>query len=77
MSEEQIADYVRRVSSEIPAGRVGTAEDIADALVFLATRREPLYLRYRPRGRWRYDASVCREKLSVVESGLWASMQSR
>jgi len=25
MSDEEIADYVRRVSNEIPAGRVGTA----------------------------------------------------
>lgn len=37
MSDEDIAAYVRRVSTEIPAGRVGTAEDIADALVFLAS----------------------------------------
>ena len=36
MSEQEIADGVRRVSKEIPAGRVGTAEDIGDALVFQA-----------------------------------------
>jgi NAD(P)-dependent dehydrogenase (short-subunit alcohol dehydrogenase family) len=32
-----VADYVQRVSSEIPAGRVGSAQDIGDALVFLAS----------------------------------------
>ncbi|MGE8163812.1 SDR family oxidoreductase [Paraburkholderia sp. NPDC080076] len=37
MTDEHIASYVERVSTEIPAGRVGTAEDIADALVFLAS----------------------------------------
>jgi NAD(P)-dependent dehydrogenase (short-subunit alcohol dehydrogenase family) len=37
MSDEDIANYVQRVSTEIPAGRVGTKEDIADALVFLAS----------------------------------------
>jgi NAD(P)-dependent dehydrogenase (short-subunit alcohol dehydrogenase family) len=37
LSDQEIADYVERVSTEIPAGRVGTAEDIADALVFLAS----------------------------------------
>jgi NAD(P)-dependent dehydrogenase (short-subunit alcohol dehydrogenase family) len=37
MTDEDIASYVERVSTEIPAGRVGTAEDIADALVFLAS----------------------------------------
>ncbi len=37
LTEQQIADYVERVSSEIPTGRVGTAEDIGDALVFLAS----------------------------------------
>ena len=37
MSEQEIADGVRRVSKEIPAGRVGTAEDIGDALVFQAS----------------------------------------
>ncbi|MFJ1256637.1 SDR family oxidoreductase [Cupriavidus sp. CuC1] len=37
MSDEDIAAYIERVSTEIPAGRVGTAEDIADALVFLAS----------------------------------------
>ncbi|MFM0349078.1 SDR family oxidoreductase [Paraburkholderia sp. RL17-347-BIC-D] len=37
MSDEDIASYVARVTGEIPAGRVGTANDIADALVFLAS----------------------------------------
>ena len=37
MSDADIASYVERVSTEIPAGRVGTAEDIADALVFLVS----------------------------------------
>lgn len=37
LSDKDIADYVERVSTEIPAGRVGTAEDIANALVFLAS----------------------------------------
>jgi NAD(P)-dependent dehydrogenase (short-subunit alcohol dehydrogenase family) len=37
MTEDQIKDYVTRVSGEIPAGRVGTTQDIGDALVFLAS----------------------------------------
>lgn len=37
MSDKDVADYVDRVSSEIPAGRVGTVQDIGDALVFLAS----------------------------------------
>ena len=37
MSEQDIADYVGRVAKEIPAGRVGTPEDIGDAVVFLAS----------------------------------------
>ena len=37
MTDQQVADYVQRVSSEIPAGRVGSAQDIGDALVFLAS----------------------------------------
>jgi NAD(P)-dependent dehydrogenase (short-subunit alcohol dehydrogenase family) len=37
MTEKEISDYVERVSAEIPMGRVGTAEDIGDALVFLAS----------------------------------------
>lgn len=37
MSDRDIADYVGRVSKEIPAGRVGTPQDIGDALVFLAS----------------------------------------
>ena len=37
MSDADVAAYVERVSKEIPAGRVGTAQDIGDALVFLAS----------------------------------------
>lgn len=37
MTPDQIGDYVRRVSTEIPAGRVGTPQDIGDALVFLVS----------------------------------------
>jgi NAD(P)-dependent dehydrogenase (short-subunit alcohol dehydrogenase family) len=37
MSDQQVKDYVDRVSTEIPAGRVGSAEDIGDALIFLAS----------------------------------------
>lgn len=37
MSAADVAAYVERVSKEIPAGRVGTAQDIGDALVFLAS----------------------------------------
>jgi NAD(P)-dependent dehydrogenase (short-subunit alcohol dehydrogenase family) len=37
MTEAEVSAYVERVSTEIPAGRVGTAQDIADALVFLAS----------------------------------------
>jgi NAD(P)-dependent dehydrogenase (short-subunit alcohol dehydrogenase family) len=37
LTPDQIADYVRRVSKEIPAGRVGTSKDIGDALVFLVS----------------------------------------
>ncbi|KQT86854.1 SDR family oxidoreductase [Aurantimonas sp. Leaf443] len=37
MSDADVAAYVDRVSKEIPAGRVGSARDIADALVFLAS----------------------------------------
>jgi len=37
MSSDDIAAYVDRVSTEIPAGRVGTAKDIADALIFLVS----------------------------------------
>jgi NAD(P)-dependent dehydrogenase (short-subunit alcohol dehydrogenase family) len=37
LTEKQIADYVERIPSEIPAGRVGTARDIGDALVFLVS----------------------------------------
>lgn len=37
LSEDDITDYATRVAAEIPAGRVGTAEDIADALIFLVS----------------------------------------
>lgn len=37
MTEQQVANYVDRVSTEIPAGRVGTVEDIGNAVVFLAS----------------------------------------
>jgi quinol monooxygenase YgiN len=37
MSDEDIASCVARVTGEIPAGRVRTANNIADALVFLAS----------------------------------------
>jgi NAD(P)-dependent dehydrogenase (short-subunit alcohol dehydrogenase family) len=37
MTEQQVADYVQRVSTEIPAGRVGFTQDIGNALVFLAS----------------------------------------
>jgi NAD(P)-dependent dehydrogenase (short-subunit alcohol dehydrogenase family) len=37
MTEKEISDYVERVSTEIPLKRVGTAEDIGDALVLLAS----------------------------------------
>jgi len=37
MTDQQVKDYVERVSTEIPAGRVGSAADIGDALVFLVS----------------------------------------
>lgn len=37
MSQSDIDAYVARVSKEIPAGRVGTAREMGDALVFLAS----------------------------------------
>jgi NAD(P)-dependent dehydrogenase (short-subunit alcohol dehydrogenase family) len=37
MTDQQVRDYVERVSTEIPAGRVGSVEDIGNALVFLAS----------------------------------------
>ncbi|GAA0794738.1 short-chain dehydrogenase [Spirilliplanes yamanashiensis] len=37
MTDDQISAYAERVAEEIPAGRVGTAQDIGDALVFLAS----------------------------------------
>jgi len=37
LTEQQITDYVERVPGEIPAGCVGTAEDIGNALVFQAS----------------------------------------
>ena len=37
MSDKDVAHYVARASTEIPAGRVGTARDIGNAVVFLAS----------------------------------------
>lgn len=37
MSEAEVAAYATRVAAEIPAGHVGTPEDIGNALVFLAS----------------------------------------
>jgi NAD(P)-dependent dehydrogenase (short-subunit alcohol dehydrogenase family) len=37
MSEADVAGYAERVAHEIPAGRVGTSEEIGDAVVFLAS----------------------------------------
>jgi NAD(P)-dependent dehydrogenase (short-subunit alcohol dehydrogenase family) len=37
MSEADVASYAERVAHEIPAGRVGTSEEIGDAVVFLAS----------------------------------------
>jgi NAD(P)-dependent dehydrogenase (short-subunit alcohol dehydrogenase family) len=37
MSEEQVQDYVDSVTTEIPVGRVGTAEDMGNAVVFLSS----------------------------------------
>jgi NAD(P)-dependent dehydrogenase (short-subunit alcohol dehydrogenase family) len=37
MTDQQVKDYVERVSTEIPAGRVGSVDDIGNALVFLAS----------------------------------------
>ncbi|MGW6405484.1 SDR family oxidoreductase, partial [Streptomyces sp. NPDC055134] len=37
MSDADIAAYTERVAHEIPAGRVGTPQDIGDALVFLSS----------------------------------------
>jgi NAD(P)-dependent dehydrogenase (short-subunit alcohol dehydrogenase family) len=37
MTEQQVQDYVDRVSTEIPVGRVGTGQDIGNAVVFLAS----------------------------------------
>ena len=37
MTGQQVKAYVERVSTEIPAGRVGSVEDIGNALVFLAS----------------------------------------
>jgi NAD(P)-dependent dehydrogenase (short-subunit alcohol dehydrogenase family) len=37
MTDQQVRDYVERISTEIPAGRVGSVEDIGNALVFLAS----------------------------------------
>lgn len=37
MSNASIQDYTERVASEIPVGRVGTSEELGDAVVFLAS----------------------------------------
>ena len=37
MSDADVASYAERVADEIPAGRVGTSEEIGDAVVFLAS----------------------------------------
>lgn len=37
MNNDAINAYVEKVSTQIPAGRVGTAEDIADALIYLVS----------------------------------------
>ncbi|MGA6119143.1 SDR family oxidoreductase [Sphingobacterium anhuiense] len=37
MTEQQVQDYVDHVSTEIPVGRVGTGQDIGNAVVFLAS----------------------------------------
>lgn len=37
MSEEEVAAYATRVAREIPAGHVGSPEDIGNALIFLAS----------------------------------------
>jgi NAD(P)-dependent dehydrogenase (short-subunit alcohol dehydrogenase family) len=37
MTAEQVKEYTDRVSSEIPVGRVGTSEEIGNAVVFLAS----------------------------------------
>ena len=37
MSEADVASYAERMADEIPAGRVGTSEEIGDAVVFLAS----------------------------------------
>ena len=37
MTETQVQEYVDLVTPEVPAGRVGTAEDVGDAVIFLAS----------------------------------------
>lgn len=37
MSEEEVAAYAKRAAKEIPAGHVGTPEDVGNALVFLSS----------------------------------------
>ena len=37
MTEEQVQDYVDRATLEIPVGRVGSPEDMGNAVVFLAS----------------------------------------
>lgn len=37
MSSEQVKEFTDRITAEIPAGRVGAAEELGDAVVFLAS----------------------------------------
>ena len=37
MSPQQVKEYTDRVSLEIPAGRVGTSEELGNAVIFLAS----------------------------------------
>jgi NAD(P)-dependent dehydrogenase (short-subunit alcohol dehydrogenase family) len=37
MNQEQVDEYARSASQEIPVGRVGTPRDIGEAVVFLAS----------------------------------------
>ncbi|MNY61580.1 4-formylbenzenesulfonate dehydrogenase TsaC1/TsaC2 [compost metagenome] len=37
MTEQQVNDYVERATQEIPVGRVGSPEDMGNAVVFLAS----------------------------------------
>ena len=37
MTETEVQEYIDLVTPEVPAGRIGTAEDIGDAVIFLAS----------------------------------------